>query len=503
MKNKNIICRYVICFVLISVLCWFFPYSGDDWAWGSQIGIDRLQTWFKGYNGRYVGNLLVLALTRSNLLKTLVMSVCLTGIIFCFEKLLKQKWAYYIAIAMMALVPKFVFRQAVVWTSGFTNYVVSAFLTLIYITYVYSVFEKKGLKQKVLPCIPLLVLGVISSLIMEYVTIYNLVLAVAVIVYIIFTEKKIFVQHVSYLVGTVLGAVYMFSNEAYHAVVTGTDGYRTMGKGNMFQIMKDNYLNVIYEEFYLSNVWLNIALFIVSFLLYKELNKKYGGNVKVKIMNGCLWIMGTYLVWQVNSSIGLYTLPKEEMFSYAEGVATFLSVAALMVFAITVGVCKKCLWKMLFWVASIVCLVAPLLVVTPIGSRCFYITYLLFIGLLCEFCNLLDKESIKEVLRGKSLARGCTMVGIVTVCFYTFIFSSMQREEQNRLRYIRKEVKKGEKQIELKYLPYGSFVWAPTPEYEPWFERYKLFYDIPQDVQLTLVLEYSHILEQEQKEAEK
>ena len=51
--------RYGICFVLISALCWLFPYTGDDWAWGSQIGIDRLNSWFANYNGRYLGNIFV------------------------------------------------------------------------------------------------------------------------------------------------------------------------------------------------------------------------------------------------------------------------------------------------------------------------------------------------------------------------------------------------------------------------------------------------------------
>ena len=72
---------YLILFVILFFLCLLFPYSGDDWAWGSRIGIDRLSNWFDNYSGRYLGNLIVLALTRSNLLKAVTMSFCLTGII--------------------------------------------------------------------------------------------------------------------------------------------------------------------------------------------------------------------------------------------------------------------------------------------------------------------------------------------------------------------------------------------------------------------------------------
>ena len=46
MKEKKMMwIRYAICFGVVAVLCYLFPYTGDDWAWGSQIGIDRLNQW--------------------------------------------------------------------------------------------------------------------------------------------------------------------------------------------------------------------------------------------------------------------------------------------------------------------------------------------------------------------------------------------------------------------------------------------------------------------------
>ena len=63
-----------------------FPYSGDDWAWGSSIGLDRLSVFFKDYNGRYVGNLLVLVLTRLKIFDIIFMSFIILGIVyFCFK----------------------------------------------------------------------------------------------------------------------------------------------------------------------------------------------------------------------------------------------------------------------------------------------------------------------------------------------------------------------------------------------------------------------------------
>ena len=62
----------LIAFAVFALLVFLFPYSGDDWAWGSEIGIERLKNHFDNYNGRYAGNLLAMALTRSKLLDIIV-----------------------------------------------------------------------------------------------------------------------------------------------------------------------------------------------------------------------------------------------------------------------------------------------------------------------------------------------------------------------------------------------------------------------------------------------
>ena len=108
MKSK--VLRYGVGFLLIALLCWLFPYTGDDWAWGSKIGLERLHLWFDNYNGRYAGNLIVLAMTRSNLLKTVIMSFCLIGIAFCAECIFKKKWVYYASLVMLVLMPKLILR---------------------------------------------------------------------------------------------------------------------------------------------------------------------------------------------------------------------------------------------------------------------------------------------------------------------------------------------------------------------------------------------------------
>lgn len=76
-KLNTALIIFVLAFVFLFFLCYLFPYTGDDWGWGSEPGIQRLNNHFRDLNGRYLGNLAVIALTRSNLLKTTVMSATL------------------------------------------------------------------------------------------------------------------------------------------------------------------------------------------------------------------------------------------------------------------------------------------------------------------------------------------------------------------------------------------------------------------------------------------
>lgn len=52
---------------------------------------------------------------------------------------------------------------------------------------------------------------------------------------------------------------------------------------------------------------------------------------------------------------------------------------AIIGYSIVVGLERKCLWKMLFWNASIICVAAPLLVVNPLERDAF-----------CNICIILN-----------------------------------------------------------------------------------------------------------------
>ena len=80
-----------IFFALSLVLISLVPLFGDDWMWGSYRGEELLSSWFEGYNGRYVSNLLILGMTRSMVFRNITVALFFTLIVILPSLLLKRK----------------------------------------------------------------------------------------------------------------------------------------------------------------------------------------------------------------------------------------------------------------------------------------------------------------------------------------------------------------------------------------------------------------------------
>lgn len=485
---KTVFFRYGILFILLTGLCWLFPYTGDDWAWGSSIGMDRLHAWFRNYNGRYLGNLSVILLTRSNLIKALVMAATLSGIIFCFEKIIQRQWVFCVSCLLLILLPKQIIQQAIVWTSGFSNYVISVLLILLYIAYVYPVLSGKLPEKKYWHAIPLFVLGVSAALFVEHVTVYEVVMAFGVVFYTAIRHKKVFFQHISFLAGSIVGAYVMFSNGAYHRIVNQEDGYRSIvssaGEGGIF--------SVIPEQLALNNIWLNLLLAVVCGVLFYQWKQTLVEKKQGKIAACSLAVIAIYAVWSAFSVPGLGVSLKQDSFQYFEAGFTLLFVLSLIIFTVLIGICCDCLWKMLFWNGSILCLALPLFVVTPIGPRCFFVTYIMYVLLFMELCCQCQPLTERLVSVSRMISSACLVTAIVGMAFYFFIFSSVAHVDRERLQHIKEEMAAGEERVEIKHLPYESFLWTSTPMEDEWKRRYKLFHHLPADLAMTDVWEYGN-----------
>lgn len=482
-SNRNLIITYAIIFVLLFLLCLLFPYSGDDWAWGSQIGIDRLNKWFDNYSGRYFGNLIVLALTRSNLLKAVTMSFCLTGIIAIVNKLTgRQKNGVFIISTVLLFMPVALLRQAVVWTSGFANYTTSIFLTLIYICYVNNIYDTEKPKNSVISALPLAVLGFANTLIVEHLTIYNVLLAIYVIVFTFIKFKKIYIQYVSYFIGTIAGTALMFSNSVYRSVADGSDKYRTIGSedGIIVKALKA-YFGTIASEGFINNIVLNLFLIgtciVIWFMIKDRLSKKAKvfGTLSIAVMTA---FAASSLMIKISG------VQAHKLLILAEGAATAVYILAFIVFLFVLPFDINRKLKLFFILGSTGCMIAPLLVVTPIGSRCFFAPYVMMLYLGMEFYSLFD-EDIKR--KCDKISKAAIITAAVGLIYLFYIYGTIAVSNNARIEKAQQDVQNGIEKIQIEELPYKEYVWYSELDEKVWKRRFKLFYDIDKHIKIEYI----------------
>lgn len=488
-KRKTVFCAILL--VTLLVLAYFFPYSGDDWAWGSSIGIDRLNSHFAGYNGRYLGNLVVMVLTRSEILKTLCIAGCLFGIITLTYKYTNTKNITLLFLSSMLILglPKLVLRQAVVWTAGFSNYAVSILLVLIYMYIIRNIFNKEKPNYSKYIVIPMFLIGIATTLFVEHVTIYSVILAIFIIIYTYIKFKKVYPVHIGYLIGTIVGTVLMFSNTAYTSIADHQDTYRSvpkMGISSLMQSVIGSYFDVIYKELIFNNIVLNVVITILSIVVLYKYNK---GNSRIKSILGNLigFIIVTYSIYGIIKGINPTWNILLRFTKYFEGLysAVYFIAIVLLVILFIKDSGKKA--NMLFLLGSIAFLTAPLFIVKPIGSRCFFDTYVIFMVLVNELADYVMKD-IKEIAITKLVNKIIITVCILFAVYLLSIYSYIAKVNHERLDYVKSQVAQNKQEIILTELPYESYLWVATPlEHDLWEDRFKLFYGVPKDTIITTV----------------
>ena len=495
-KKTTLKPQYVIAFFFCLILCRLFPYTGDDWTWGGPIGIERLSVCFKDYGGRYFGYLIVLALTRSVWLRAITMSAFYIGTCILIERIVRHSWAFYISVFFLLFLPKLILRQAVIWTSGFSNYGTATFFSLVFALYAISRLNTEETKKPriVRDWAFLFLLGLTNSLILENMALYMLCMSVAVTVYYHQWKKTWDRPFLSHVAGTVFGTILMFSNSAYRNLFEEGDvyAYRQFSTQNLSKRIYENWC-MIYQEGFLNNLALNIAFFFVCFLCVAGIihHKK---KISWKLVS-LLSIYGAFVAYSIVSIVYITEERSARLYA-AEGLFALVALISLFLLLVIGAIVADSSFgsarDTVFFVLSFFMILAPLFPVYPIGSRCFYPSYIYLVVLLCslikhtEIIIMRDENGLLLSDQIKSLAKNVLIVGS-TVLFlvYFALFLSIHKTDVDRLATIRERAQAGETEIRIQHFHHESFLWNATPtQGSKWEYRYKLFYGLPDEITL-------------------
>ena len=475
-------------FCFFAILAILFPYTGDDWAWGSQIGIDRLNTFFDNYNGRYFGNFLILAISRSKTLKVVLMALCYYGSCWlCYKYTLsKRNVSLLLAAVLFFAMPRAIFMQSVVWASGFANYVPPALISVAYVLLVRNITGEERPRYGKLLWIPVLIMGFCGALFIENLTVFNICLGAAVIGYVIVRFKRCYAVHIGFLTGAVGGAGWMFSNSAYSSIYKGTDEYRQVATG-LGGIIKRCLGNgyAICDYVIVANCWVCLVASALLLLLAVQFIKGTGHGKQKTYVKGAMAVNGLCLAAILCKNLLLTGLVHTAVKLLMMLVAVLYAVSVLVIVLLCVAKSRRS--RMLFPFCCIPVSVAPLLLVSPIGPRCFYISYLLTIVFVTDLFSYVVNESGIKKADNKRLLWSLGTVALLQVILYVSIFLPIDQYDTKRNEFAKLQSDRGESQIVISSLPNEQFLWTSDPTKEPWNTRYKLFYGIREDTELVVV----------------
>ena len=468
--NKNKF--YILFFVAVSVFAFLFPLSADDLGWATSDGMKLLESGFANYNGRYLGNIFAIVLSKFTIVRVFAKSLTLTGILLLIQKMTgNEKKDFLYLSAFLLVIPTSLFSQGFVWTAGFSNYCLSAVVIMLSI---YLVFYKKD--KRFYHVILLFVLGVSGQLFMETYTIFNILMALFFVVYFCVKNKKADLSSIVYLLSTVIGAVIMFTNGIYGKVAAGEDTYQSLTAENesLFQSILSLFKNLF--SVVLSNAVIACfpaVIFIVCFC-FAKMKKSSNKNKKISLS-----VYGGFIFALLSAVAGgiVYLLTKDvEKLKLFLGILFFfvLLSCAVMIFNFVEKEKQK---KIAIYFLMILVLTLPLTVVFPVGARCYVGAYILLIMIMRELYDFDENHRFSKFIK-----IACAVLLVFNLVGYSVVFASTYK----KVEYIRSETEKGNRVVKiehtkLRFLVYGLDVEDKAEKFE---RRFCEYYDLPLDTEI-------------------
>ena len=484
-------CKPIFMLVFFAFLLWFayqVPFGLDGWRWSMPDRWDMLSTWFSGYNGRYLGNISILFMTRSTIFKVLNMGVMTFLMVYVAHMLFIKapfsdrkvsSLAIFIWCSLLLFaVPSELFRQTYGFPASFANYVNPMVFILMFYGMVQKIFQKGDVRFPLWQTLLMIPLGFVSSFFSEHDTIFCIMMAVVVIAYVIITKRKVYAATILYLLSSCIGAFLMFANAAYQG--DNISGYKSIS----FSVIKlaRKYVLEMSDPLFFNNLLLNLLFAATCLILiakFRPVDQKksfFYSKAMTTVLNVILISFSFYQI-----VINLY--PKFNLFNHKNHTALFNAVFSI-VFMLCVFICMLLYvrpfgrkMRMLSFALGAIASATPLLVAEPIGPRCFFTSYVL---LALAGIDLILYVTV-EYFPNMSLTKYVLPAFVMALGFYSIIFWQIGSFERKQQVTLHQEVENGAKEIYVKQCPYIEYICAAKPPQKYWKDAYLYFYDFPPD----------------------
>lgn len=496
----------VAAFAAIFYYCiaWQVPYTGDDWDWGLDIGLQHLLT--ADINSRYAGNLFAVIMTRSKLAQTVIMGTCsfllpalLT--VFAADGTLKSRPRQSLILflagnCLLLTMDSEIWQQTYGWVSGFANYGISAVLITLCLCLAAPVFREDCPGEKAPAAMyPLyLLLGIVIQLFLENLSVFMVLFSGVLCLTGYLRSKTLRREYLVFFAGTVIGLLVMFSSTIYPTLF---ESGATLGNGR--QLSYDSQAGLLglaaaclenFSREMAMRLWENNTIICCSisvlliFLWLKHSEARISWLGRAMMVIDMLSI--PYFITFSHLEYGKYILQGYGLLKLFEVVINlgFFAVVALQVILLYRSRRGQMGKLLLVWFSAPAVL-APLTAVVFEGYR-FYLTSNIF---LIAFVLLLLADCITDIPRRYTdFLQTLGLSALLSCClFYGFIYREINICTRQRMEIIAetKQIKAGE--ITLPSYPYMvlDYVWWPNPGDEYRDAYFREFFGLEPEVVLT------------------
>lgn len=455
-------------------LGFIIPLHSTDWFWGSTHGIQVVSNAFENFNGRYISNILEFASVHSIVMRTMSFALISIFIVLLLLKLLNQIGNTNILIVIMVLlfiIPNSLFSQSYGNFEFFYTYVFGSCFSL----YLLSFILKGLLKEEEYSRIDAFIFWGICLLgqwFAEPLTFYNTtILLVGIIYYAIRYHKLDYSLVLGWLL-SLCGAMIMLLNEKYIYIYSSVEALRghldMLGLTHKFEssLLKDIPKNLFFN----NNTILSLIVIIIIILLLRS---------------------STFSTWskkkQFSLQIGMCVLPIYKFVIYEpfnvkqlSETLTFevIHIVLCLMFMVSIVIsCKlivhspynRLLVNMLL--ISIPLSVLPVVLITEVSVRQFYLAYLFSMIILIILISKLSFLTLKHY----NILKSCIIIfAIVNM----FIFTDIHFRSEQRLEDVHAQMSNNQRHIKLSHLPYETYLFEMTPADEADVTNFKEFHHI-------------------------
>lgn len=439
--------------------------SLDDFRWGTTRGLARMEANFDNYNGRYLGNYTIIAMTRSYLAQILIPIIINSGIVLLIYKIFDKIIDLPIIMFFLLMMPFEIYRQTYGFMSGFANYNTAIFLILVIIYLIKK--ESTSITNLVL----LFVSGFSVQLFLENVSAVNIVLISVFLIYSFFKRENL-AEGITLFISNLLGTILMFSNSAYISDDTGR------GLSNIdFKVIPETFLTQWSDLFFKNNIALIILLSLGIYLVSQR--KTYFKYI--------VFTITAYFAVRYHLNVSWNNLPTKLL--YLEGILLI----TLIILSFYVVYKSEILDnKMKFGFYSFFLLggmySGPLLAISMNGKpfifpRNVLASYILIsISILYLYIPFIQSENFIKIKKYITTVAVALMLVIGSMSLVNGVFNNI------RIKSMKDSVADGAEEIYLEKLPFEKIylTWNITDS-NGFIPQYKEYYDIPDYIKIEQV----------------